>query len=67
MFIIDRLEEKFAVLETADKTTFNIPRTLLPPEAREGDVVTLLIQVEQAATVKKKSEADSMLIDFFDQ
>ncbi|MBR6618592.1 MAG: DUF3006 domain-containing protein [Oscillospiraceae bacterium] len=38
MDIIDRFEGEFAVIETEDGTQ-NIPRTQLPEDAAEGDVL----------------------------
>lgn len=45
---IDRFEGDFAVVERTDRTMADLPRTLVPNGAREGDV--LLIQIDQAAT-----------------
>lgn len=40
MLIIDRFEGDFAVIEM-DDTTFNFPKNLLPPDAKEGDVINI--------------------------
>ncbi len=40
MTVIDRFEGEFAVLET-DSGIINVKRSLLPADAREGDVVLL--------------------------
>ena len=40
-WIIDRFEGDFAVCECADRTQMqDIPRHLIPPDAREGTVLT---------------------------
>lgn len=41
MLIIDRFEGDFAVVEYKEGRTFNLPRSLLPPGAKEGDVLQL--------------------------
>lgn len=40
MYIIDRFEGDFAVLERNDRTTINVPKDQLPAESKEGDVIT---------------------------
>ena len=51
MTIIDRFEGEYAVLET-DSGMKNVPRDMLPEEAREGDVVELK---NGAYTINKKA------------
>lgn len=41
MMIIDRFEGNYAVCEHPDKTHLNIPRDLLPPNAKEGDCLVI--------------------------
>lgn len=44
-YIIDRFEDNnLAVLETDDGTTVDVPRTQVPPEAKEGDVLIELAE-----------------------
>lgn len=57
MFIIDRFEEDWVVLEF-DRKTFQLPRQLVPPEAREGDVILIKVSVDVDATSKLKEEID---------
>src|SRR5262245_39483239 len=38
-YVIDRIENGWAALEDENGMVFNLPVSLLPPEAREGDVV----------------------------
>ncbi|MEW6697982.1 MAG: DUF3006 domain-containing protein [Bacillota bacterium] len=37
--VIDRFEEKWAVLETEGRVIWQVPRDFLPPEAGEGDTI----------------------------
>ncbi|MDH7577337.1 MAG: DUF3006 domain-containing protein [Bacillota bacterium] len=61
MLIIDRFEGDWAVIEFGDKT-FDIPRSLLPKEAREGDVIQISISIGNHAT-KDREEAVRKLTD----
>lgn len=56
--IIDRFEGKFAVVELPDRTMANIPRILLP-EAKEGDVINISIDV--AATEVRKNKIKKLM------
>jgi len=51
---LDRFEGKgkqtIAVLLTDDGDTLNMPRSLLPPSARPGDVLTLSLEPDPEAT-----------------
>ncbi|MGO9917817.1 MAG: DUF3006 domain-containing protein [Isosphaeraceae bacterium] len=50
---LDRFEgrgKEIAVLLTDDGETLNIPRSLLPPGAKPGDVLSLSLEPDAAAT-----------------
>jgi hypothetical protein len=50
---VDRFEGKqIAVLVTDQGETLNIPRSLLPPGAKPGDVLKLSLEPDPAATRK---------------
>lgn len=53
MLIVDRFEGEWAVLEFEGKC-FNFPRKLLPKEAREGDVLTVALNVSPEETEQRK-------------
>ncbi len=55
MYIIDRFEGDWVVVEACRKT-FNLPRELVPPEAKEGDVIMIKISIDSGATAKIKRE-----------
>ena len=62
----DRFEGKgkqIAVLVADDGTTVNIPRPFLPPGAAPGDVLTLSLDLDPAATAKLKKETKSVQND----
>jgi Protein of unknown function (DUF3006) len=55
----DRFEGKgkqTAVLVADDGTAVNVPKSLLPPAAKPGDVLTLSFELDPAATAKLKEQ-----------
>ena len=62
--IIDRFEGEMAVCEKPDRHMLSLPRSGLPPEAREGDVVIITnrtARIDQAATAARKKAAEEKL------
>ncbi|ARU59927.1 hypothetical protein CBW65_01785 [Tumebacillus avium] len=59
--IIDRFEEELAVVEFEGRFTFDLPRSLLPEDAAEGDVLRMNITIDQAETKRRQELADAML------
>ena len=57
--IIDRFEGNFAIVELADRSTTNIPKSILPPQAVEGDVIK--IEVDSDETSKRKATAKKLM------
>jgi DUF3006 family protein len=41
--IIDRFEEEFVVAELENKQMINIPKVIMPTNAKEGDVISIEI------------------------
>lgn len=60
MFIIDRLEGDWAVVESP-AGVFNLPRALLPEGAKEGDVLKLDITLDTAATAARRRRIKTLL------
>ena len=57
MWVLDRLEEQLAVLEDDTCTLQTVARSLLPPDAREGDVLEQTAdgwQINAAETAKRQ-------------
>ncbi|KJS81778.1 MAG: hypothetical protein JM58_16230 [Peptococcaceae bacterium BICA1-8] len=65
MFIIDRFEGDWAVIEYNGKT-FNIPQEILPSTAKEGDVINLSLTMDKEATEARKKKAKSLFEDMFE-
>lgn len=60
-YIIDRFEEDNAVCEQEDRTMLLISRSLLPSDAKEGDVILYtdgVYQVDKEATLERKKKIE---------
>jgi tRNA A58 N-methylase Trm61 len=66
MLIIDRFEGRFAVVEYESGKVFNLPRYLLPTEAKEGDVINLDISIDHEETAKRKLKTQSLMDELFE-
>jgi len=62
MFIIDRFEGDFAIVETSDGFV-NIPRKDLPGNAKEGDVLS--INIDNNETDSRKKRIEGMMNNLF--
>lgn len=67
MFVIDRFEGDWAIIETEDRHTFNLPRFVLPPSIKEGDVINLQAGIDLVATKERAEKAKRRLGNFFDE
>ncbi|MTI85311.1 MAG: DUF3006 domain-containing protein [Firmicutes bacterium] len=65
MLVIDRFEGEWAIVEY-NKSTFNIPKTLLPEEAKEGDVLKVTIEIDKQATKKSNKKINGLIDDAFE-
>lgn len=53
-FTIDRFEEEFAIVELENGEIIEIPRIILPYEAKEGDIVSTYIEKSETEERKKR-------------
>ena len=53
--IIDRFEERYAIVELEDRTIVEMSRQLIPHGAKEGDVIEILIDREETEKRRKKA------------
>lgn len=53
-FIIDRFEGDYAVVELENKEMVDIPRSILPVESKEGDVINISIEETETENQKKR-------------
>ncbi|KJS23236.1 MAG: hypothetical protein VR72_02260 [Clostridiaceae bacterium BRH_c20a] len=65
MFIIDRFEGDWAVIEYNGKT-FNIPQEILPSTAKEGDAINVSFTMDKEATKERKKKVKSLVEDMFE-
>lgn len=65
IFIIDRFEEDWAVLEYESKT-YNVPRALLPEDAKEGDVLRISLEIDREETLKRKKAIKKLEDELFE-
>ena len=66
MLIIDRFEGDFAVVEYKERCTFNLPRSLLPTGAKEGDVLTLTMTIDDENTASRKRRIETLMEELFE-
>ncbi len=66
MFIIDRFEGDWAIIETQNRYTFNFPRFVLPPGAKEGDVISIQVGIDLVATKERAEKSKRLLDNLFD-
>ena len=60
---IDRIEEDIAVLISTDKVPvrMTVPVSLLPPGAKEGDIVSIAIERDEGVTASSKDRVSSLI------
>ena len=54
--VVDRIEEKLAVLIDKSGEEIIFPEKYLPPETQEGDILRFEISADKGLTQKKKKE-----------
>ena len=60
--ILDRFEGNYGIVEMEDKTFVEIPRVLLV-NAKEGDVISINVDINE--TERQKKEIESLMNDLF--
>ena len=60
--IVDRIEEDYAVVEIDKGKLINMPKILIP-DAKEGDVVRII--VDKDLTKKRKEHVKDLMNDLF--
>jgi len=65
VFVIDRFEGQWAVIEYG-RETFNLPRKMLPSDAREGDLLNINISVDRTETRKREQEITKLADELFE-
>lgn len=63
-FVIDKFEGNYAVVELDDKSIVEIPKILIPKNAKEGDVLTITVDVQE--TKRRRNEIKDLMSDLFE-
>lgn len=63
--IIDRFEGNYAVVELEDRNTVNMPKKLVPPEAKEGDVIE--IRIDHQETELRRKYIQQLMKDIWEE
>lgn len=61
---IDRFEGQFAVVELPDMTMANMPVTLVPKGAKEGDILS--IEIDENETKARKQRISKLMDDLWE-
>ena len=67
MFIIDRFEGDWAIIETENRHTFNLSRFVLPPGIKKGDVISIQVGIDLVATKERAEKSKRMIDNLFDE
>jgi hypothetical protein len=62
-YTIDRFENKYAVVELENQEFVNIPRSAIPNEAKEGDIIN--VQIDKNQTDKQKKHIEKLMNDIW--
>ena len=62
-WIVDRIEDGFAVIEAENGKTYDIPLDAFSEEIKENDVITL--SADSVKTEQRKEEIESLMNDLF--
>ena len=63
-FIIDRFEGEFAIVELENREIVDIPRVVLPIEAKEGD--SIIVSIDEVETESRKKRIQDKFNSLFD-
>lgn len=64
--IIDRFEGDYAVVEYYDQV-LNLPKVFLPAEVHEGDVLDVMVLLDDNETNKIKAEIKKLMDDVWEK
>lgn len=67
MLIIDRFEGDWAIVEMENRHTFNLPRFVLPPSSKAGDVISIQVSIDLELTKERTENSTRMLNNLFDE
>lgn len=56
-FTIDRFEGEYAIVELEDREMVEIPRIILPPGSKEGDILNISIDEDETEIRRQRIQA----------
>lgn len=63
LFIVDRIEGKWAVIEyPAENITFNVPISLFIEKVKEGDMIDFEVHIYSEAAAREKKKIEQMIV-----
>lgn len=65
MFIVDRFEGAWAIIESSDQVIFQLPRSIIPSTVGEGDLIEIIVKQDTLAT--KEAHSSEILKNFFEE
>ena len=69
VYIIDRYEGEYAILEDEEKRMVKVRKTELPKHVKEGDCLTKKehgYELDETATMERRAHIQSMMNDLFE-
>ena len=67
MFIVDRFEGAWAIIESGDEEIFQLPRSIMPSTIGEGDIIEIIVKQDAPATKNKEAHSSEILKNFFEE
>lgn len=65
--IIDRFEGEFAIIELSNKKIINVPRSLIPEEAKEGDCLKIRFEIDKDKTSERNELISKLMLELFEK
>lgn len=69
MYVIDRFEGDYAIIEDGNKNILNVLKNKLPSAAKEGDVVILendIWVIDSKTTLSRKKKIEKLMNDLWE-
>lgn len=58
---------EWAIIETENRHMFNMPRFILPPGIKEGDVISIQASIDLVATKERTEKSKHRIDSLFDE
>ena len=61
VWVVDQIEESTASIEVDGDRMISVPRSVLPTGVREGHVLRVTIEIDEAGTMKAMKESEAQV------